>query len=231
MFTYKKATDGAEWNRQGRMMDLQQFAESDQGGGGDTGSGGTKGESGTAADTKEGDKSQAGNNSEHLTMTQAEYEKKLQAESDRRVEQALKTSKQKWEQEYKERIEKERADVERLAKLSAEEREKELFERNKQELTAKERVIKHREMKLQVVDELAKEQLPYNSDIVDMMIDPDSVENTFARIKWFKSWHREQIEAEVNNRLKSQTPKEGSKTTQKSGEVDMNSIIRGAFKK
>lgn len=164
---------------------------------------------------------------EQVVMSKDEFDKKLQAETDRRVNQAQR----KWEQEYRDKLEKERADVERLAQLSAEEREKELFNRSKEELAAKERVVKHREMKLQVVDELAKENLPYNSDVVDMMIDPESAESTFKRIKWFRDWHRDQIEKEVNNRLKSQPPKEGMRKKEAVGDADMNAIIRGAFKR
>ncbi|MFR0781322.1 MAG: hypothetical protein ACLSH8_17205, partial [Zhenhengia sp.] len=46
-------------------------------------------------------------------------EQEFQSEIDRRVTQALKTSQEKWEKEYQQKLEAEKQEAERLAKLSA----------------------------------------------------------------------------------------------------------------
>ena len=167
----------------------------------------------------EGQKTKAAD--DQVVLSQSEYEKKLQAETDRRTEQALKTHREKWEKEYNARIEKERKDAERLAQLSHEEREKELRERKDSELTKKERLLMQRELKLTAIDVLAERNLPVN--FADQLIG-ESAEDTHDRIKKFESeWHKA-IEKEVNARLKSVVPKDGDSTENKP--PDMNQILR-----
>ena len=159
---------------------------------------------------------------EELRLSKEEYEKQIQAESDKRVSQALKTAKSKWESEYKEKIQKERADAERLAKLSAEERERELLERSKSELSEKEKTLRKRELKLAAIDILNEEKLPVS--FADQLLGEDADE-THDRIKKFKKAWSDAIEEEVNKRLKGVIPKGGSDS--KNRPADMNSIIRG----
>ena len=94
------------------VFDLQMFADG-EGDTGDTGdSAGAGGEEDKPKETK--------------TYTKDEVDKLLQSETDKRVTEALKTSRAKWESEYQEKLEKEKEEVERLSKLSAKEKEEEL---------------------------------------------------------------------------------------------------------
>lgn len=153
-------------------------------------------------------------------IPKSEHEKLLMTETDKRVQEALKTHRSKWEKEYRTKIEEERKDAERLAKLSAEERTKELVERQEKELTVKEQELIKRELKLTAIDVLSEEKLPVA--FADQLLGKDADE-TYERIKKFKAaWH-EAVEEEVNKRLKGKIPRDGEKDTKP---VDMNKIIR-----
>ncbi len=166
------------------------------------------------------DNDQAGEQQEHLTK--AEFDKKLQSETDKRVDEALRTARGKWEKEYKERIDRERKDAERLTQLSAEEREKELLRRQQDELSKKEKVLRQRELKLTAIDILAKEELPVT--FADQLIGEDG-DDTYERITAFKAaWH-EAVEKAVTERLKSQSPRRGNEQ-QETKKADMNQVIR-----
>ena len=157
---------------------------------------------------------------EVLKMTKEEYDKTLKSETDRRVEEAVKTHRAKWEKEYKKKVEEERRDAERLAQLSAEEREKEMLGRQKEELTSKEKLLRQRELKLTAIDILSDEKLPVS--FADQLLGEDADE-TYGRIQKFKqAWH-DAVEEEVNKRLKGKIPREGS--TEKKP-PDMNTILR-----
>lgn len=177
-------------------------------------------------DNLEGPKKPEEPKEEVLNLSKGEYEKQIQAESDKRVSQALKTAKSKWEHEYKEKLDKERADAERLAKLSAEEREKELLDRSRSELTEKEKILRKRELKLAAIDILTEEKLPVS--FADQLLGEDADE-THDRIKKFKKAWTDAIEEEVNKRLKGVVPKAGSDSKNKP--ADMNSIIRSMAKR
>ncbi len=162
---------------------------------------------------------------EVMQMTKDDYEKNLQSEADKRVQEALKTHRSKWEKEYKTKIEEERKDAERLAQLSAEEREKALMERQKNELSQKEKLLRSREMKLTAIDVLSDEGLPVS--FADQLLGEDA-DDTYKRIQAFKqAWH-DAIDKAVDERLKDYTPRKGGEEEKK---ADMNEIIRAMAKK
>lgn len=72
-----------------------------------------------------------------LPKTLEELQKLLQSEVDRRVIQVLQIARQKWEEETKQKIEEERREAERLAKLTQAEKEKELLRKQQEELNKK----------------------------------------------------------------------------------------------
>ncbi len=157
---------------------------------------------------------------EQLVISEEELQRRLQVEGDKRVREAMETHKPKWEAEAREREKKARADAERLAKLSAEEREKEQVRLNREELTQKEKDLHQREMKLAAIDILAEEKLPVT--FADQLIGSD-VDDTYDRItKFKKAWH-EAVEVEVKERLKGIVPDTGDKSPPP---LDMNAYIR-----
>ena len=151
---------------------------------------------------------------EHVEMTKDEYEAALQKEADRRVAQAIK----KREAEHKKELEKEtakaRKEAEELAKLSESERMK--VEKEREEMTiAKQREELDKErsefekerLRLQAEKELAIRKLPVN---FSPYVLGDDAEDTFDRIAVLEEEWQKAIELEVNERLKSKTPKLGT---------------------
>lgn len=159
---------------------------------------------------------------EKIVLTTEELEKKLQSEADKRVTEALKTAQTKWEQDYNKKIETERKEAEKLAKLSEEERSRVLEEKRSRELEERERTIYKKELELAAVKILDGKKLPVQ---FARMFLGDNAEDTHTNIENFeKSWHSE-IEARVNERLKGFTPPNASGSDKKL--VTMNDIIRG----
>ena len=159
-------------------------------------------------------------NQQGQTFTAEEFEKRLQSEVDKRIT----TAQAKWESRQQQLIQQERADAEKLARLSAEEREKELLERTQKELSAKDKELTRREMKITAIDILSEKKLPVH--FADMVI-ADSAEETNQRIsKLEKSW-RAAIDEEKKNILASKKPVNGKPETPKQ---DANDWIRSMAK-
>jgi monoamine oxidase len=166
------------------------------------------------------------NKVEKLTLTQDELNAKLQAEADKRVTEALKTAKGNWQKEYEQKIQHERKEAERLARLSEEERQKELDEKYKNELSKREKDLFKKEMKLEAVNILSNKKLPVS--FADMVIG-DSAEDTHERIGAFEKAFKEAVESEVNTRIRGSKPVGG--TQQANQPFDMNQFIRGQIRR
>src|SRR5699024_8911177 len=94
------------------------------------------------------------------TYTQEELDKLLQAETDRKVSKALETSRAKWEQEYKEKLEAEKSEAERLGSMTAEERARAEFEKEKAEWLKEKTEFEKERLKLEATKILDAEGLP-----------------------------------------------------------------------
>lgn len=163
---------------------------------------------------------------EKIVLTTEELEKKLQSEADKRVTEALKTAQSKWEQDYAKKLESERKEAEKLAKLSEEERSRVLEEKRMKELEERERTIYKKELELAAVKILDGKKLPVQ---FAKMFLGDNAEDTHTNIENFeKSWHAE-IESRVNERLKGFTPPAAQGGDKKG--LTMNDIIRGQAKR
>lgn len=121
-------------------------------------SGGASTEGSTAGDTKADEEGQKGN-SETVTLTKEELDKKLQSFSDQRVTDAIKTHSAKVEKEYSQKIadEVKRAIEETKAEaaLSEKEREKKAEEKRLKEVEARESELKEKERLILVGDMLS----------------------------------------------------------------------------
>lgn len=148
-----------------------------------------------------------GGESVEKTYTQAELDKMLQSETDKRVTEALKTAQEKWSKEYAEKLEDEKKEAERLAKLSAEEREKAKFDKERKEFEDERAQFERERLEMQVAKELANEGLDTEFASILMGADADaSMEN----IKTFKASFDKAVEAAVKARLAGRTPESGS---------------------
>ena len=151
---------------------------------------------------------------ERIDMTKDEYDAALQKEADRRVAQAIKKREAEHQKELEKETAKARKEAEELAKLSESERMK--VEKEREEMTlAKQREELNKErgefekerLRLQAEKELAIRKLPVN---FSQYVLGDDAEDTFERIAVLEEEWQKAIETEVNERLKSKTPKMGS---------------------
>lgn len=102
-----------------------------------------------------GSKEESKNPEVTLTKTAEELQILLQSEADKRVTQAIKTAQEKWQTEYETKLK-----AERFAKLSAEEKEKELLKKQQEEIEKRERAIAQRALELKAIDLLQEKKRP-----------------------------------------------------------------------
>lgn len=141
---------------------------------------------------------------EKVTYTQEEFDRQLQSESDKRVTEALKTAKAKWESDYKDKLKKEKDEAARLAKMSAEDRAKEEFEKQKQDFEEERKQFERDRLELQVKKNLNEQGL--NEGFSSFLIGEDA-DSSLANIKSFKgAWDKALSEA-VKEKLKGEPPK------------------------
>ena len=118
------------------------------------------------------------------------------------------------------KIEAERQEAERLAKLSEAERQKAMFEKQVAEFEATKRAFEQEKLLNETVKQLASRNLPI--EFADILKAQDA-ESTLENINKFEEKFNAALEAKVNDRLKGNTPKS---STNKSLE-----ITKEAFKK
>jgi serine phosphatase RsbU (regulator of sigma subunit) len=162
---------------------------------------------------------------EKIVLTKEELDKKLQAEADKRVTSALKTAQAKWEEDYEIRLQKEKAEAEKLAKLSDEEKRKVLDEKRERELAEREKSIYKKELEIAAIKILDGKKLPVK--FAHLLLG-DNADETHANIETFEKEYHEAIERQVNERMKGFTPKSSTPQTKT---ITMNDIIRGASRK
>lgn len=105
----------------------------------------------------------------------------------------------KFEERMRELINQERLKAEKLATMSAEEKEKELMSRYKAEIESKEKALKVREAKLEANYMLNEKQIPI--DLADFVIDSD-IEKMKENIERLEKTYKKAIEKGINEKLK-----------------------------
>lgn len=151
---------------------------------------------------------------ERLEMTKEEYESALQKEADRRVAQAIKKREAEHKKELEQRTAEARKEAEELAKLSESERlkvEKEREEltlsKQREELNKERNEFEKERLKLQAEKELAIRKLPI--EFAGYILGEDA-DDTFERITVMEEQWQKALETEINERLKSKTPRLGT---------------------
>lgn len=144
------------------------------------------------ADTKE-------EKAESKTYTEEELRAKVQSETDKRVTEAIKTAREKWDKEAAE----EKKEAARLAKLSQEEREKELQAKQLKELEETKAELNRVYLERDTIDRLSEENVPIA--FKDFLMGADA-ETTNDNIKAFKEVYEAEVQKGVEERLKGKTP-------------------------
>ena len=171
-----------------RKMNLQLFAD---------------GAEGTPSDPPQGAQTEGGTN--ETSYTQADLDAKL-AEAAEQSKQELATAQKNWEKEYAKKLEKEKAEAEKLATLSAEERAKAEFEKEKQALSVQKAAFEKEQLQHEVGKTLLAEKLDPSFAAFLTGADADS---SNENIKNFKSAFEAAVEAAVIERIKGTPPTAG----------------------
>lgn len=144
------------------------------------------------------------------TYTQDELDKLLQAETDRKTTKALETAKAKWEEEFKSKIENDRSETEKLAKLSEAERIEAIWKKKEQEWETERLQNQTEKLEAQTIKELSFSGLP--TEFASYLL-ADNAESIKQNIDTFKLKWSEALEKAVDERIKStgSTPQSSNK--------------------
>jgi hypothetical protein len=112
--------------------------------------------------------------------------------------------KQDLSKEFEKKLQKEREEAERMAKLSAEEKEREIAERTKRENSEKERELSLRENKLKLKDLFVENGI--DTEMVEIIATEDE-EESFANAKKVIETYTKDVEKGVKEKLKNSPPK------------------------
>ena len=132
-----------------------------------------------------------------------------QDQVDKIISSKLKQVDKKYEERIREIVSKEQEKAERLAKMSAEEKEKELMSRYKAEIESKEKALRIREAKLEATSLLNERQIPI--DLADFVIDSD-IEQMKSNIEKLDKMYRKAVEKGINEKLKGKPLEDFGKT-------------------
>lgn len=169
-------------------MNLQFFAERDEGG---TGGGGAEG----AGGEPEGGKDAPEKKTFDEILSDAGY----QAEFDRRVQKALETQRTKLEMLYDDKV----SEAEKLAKMNEKEKNQYLQKKQEKALEERERAITKRELMAEAKNTLAEKKLPVHLADILNYTNADSCKESIATVE--KAF-QEVVEAAVQEQLKGGTP-------------------------
>lgn len=166
--------------------------------------------------------------SDQVTMTKEEYERTLQSETDKRVTEALKTAKKKWEKDYSERIEQEREEAARISQLSERERQELLLKKREEALANKERELSRQRLQLETIKILEERKLPVR--FADWLIGEDG-DTTFQNIKTFEEAFNAAVNDEIKRRIPQTVPRVGTGFSSNPENAFDSMIRRAAGKK
>lgn len=155
------------------------------------------------------------------TFTEEEVQKMLQVEADKRVTQAIEKSKAKWEQDYLAKLEAEKSQAEKLAKMSEQERYEAQLKEEREKFESERKEFEKIKMQSATINELSSRALPV--EFADYLVS-DNAESVKANIDTFSALWTQALAKAVDERIKgsANTPK-GSNTSGKT--VNKNEFL------
>ena len=127
----------------------------------------------------------------------------FQSEFDRRVSRALETARGKWAQETKQKIERARAEAERLARMSGEERMAHELAQREAELGEREQRIIRRELRAEAARMLSERSLPAE---LAQALNYESAEQVNLSMDAAEKAFRQAVQMGVEERLRGSVP-------------------------
>lgn len=152
------------------------------------------------------------------TYTQADFDKAIQSEADRRVNQALENQKKQYENDFEERLKTEIEKAEKRAKMSAEERAKEDFENDRKSFEEERARYTTEKMQFECAKLLGELKLPVG--FAELLTGKD-IEETKSNIKTFEKSFNKAVQAAVEERVKGKAPTTGN------GMIETDPFLKG----
>ena len=150
------------------------------------------------------------------TYTQEEVDAMLQKETDKRVTSAIKKNDAKWQSELDNQLQ----EAERLAKLSAEEKETEAKRKERETFETERAEFERERLKFGAEKELREKGLPTE---FASFLTRETAEGTLEAISTFEAAFRQAVEASVKEKIASSTPgASGGKQTLAREEIAKN---------
>lgn len=156
-----------------------------------------------------------------LPTTPEELNKMLQAEADKRVNQALANAKVKWEAELKTELETAKSEAAKMAKMTADQKKEYELKQREDLLATRERELAQRDLKLETIKTLSDKKLPV--DFADYLMGVDA-ESTVTNIDKFATLWQSKIEETVSLKLAGSTPVAGSNNNKILSKDDFNKM-------
>lgn len=147
---------------------------------------------------------------EDITLSQADLDKKIEAEADRKLAKALEKKQTEWDAKLEEKLSEAKKDAEAYAKMTAQEKDNAEYKKRIEKLDAREKEINSRQLLTQIESDLKENALPVSFASSLLTIgDNEKIKESIAGIK-------KDFDAAVNDAVKEalrqDTPKLGGGT-------------------
>jgi len=146
----------------------------------------------------------------------AEAKVLTQEQVDKVIQERIAREREKLATDFEQRLKAEREEAQRLAELSAEEKEKEMMLKHQKELEAKARDVAIRENRLMAVEKFAEAKIP--TKLVDYVVREDA-EETSKAIEDFMGQYQKAVADGVADKIKGTPPKDVGDTPSKPVEI------------
>lgn len=166
---------------------------------------------GTKENTKETDTTK-NEEKTNVELTEEELRKKIESESDRKLQSALQKKEEEWEIKTQEAIKNALEEEKRLSKLSEKEQEEERMTKREKELQDRENELKRKELKAEAITDLSNKELP--TEFADFLLAEDA-EKTLENINSFKKAFDAAVNKAVKEELRQDSPNSGAGTSNK----------------
>lgn len=165
------------------------------------------GEEDTGADDNERQEETSGSSTEDDSNTEPTFDELLQqghqAEFDRRLHRAIQKALKNQKEKYETLMDDKLSEVEKLSKMTKDEREKYISQKHERELAERETAITKRELMAEAKNTLAEKKLPVELAEVLNYTDADSCKESIQTVE--KAFQKA-LEAAVEERLKGGRP-------------------------
>ena len=141
-----------------------------------------------------------------ITLTQAELDKKIEAEADRKLTKALEKKQTEWDESLAVKLAESQKEAERLAKLSEKERKDEELNQREKDLESRLAGIERKELLADAVAVLNEKKLP--PSFAEILL-AENAEKTFDNINSFKTTFDAAVAEKVKEALRQDTPPAG----------------------